>query len=110
MKFWGFSLIELMTVIAITAIIIALTGASFSRAKVTGQRGVCIANARTIQSLNLAGVPVVYPAQSPFENKAGFLELVYPFGRREMVLFVNCFDCHDRFDPFEPVHEFITVW
>jgi len=115
-KFGGFSLIELVAVIAIIGIIVALTAPGLSRAKVTGQRGACIANTRTIQTLNLVGVPVVYPIDyewpfwSPFEGKTGYSELKYPRGQREMVLFVNCFDCHDRTDPFEPVHEFITVW
>lgn len=112
----SFSLIELLVVMAIISILTALLAATFARAKVEGQRGACLANARTIKSLNLVGVPVIYPMEyewpysSPFEGKRGYKELNYSRGRREMVLFVNCFDCHDRSDPFEPVHELITVY
>ena len=112
----SFSLIELLVVMAIISILTALLAATFARAKVEGQRGACLSNARAIESLNLVGVPVVYPMKykrpfsSPFEGKRGYNELTYPKGRREMVLFVNCFDCHDRSDPFEPVHKLVTVW
>ena len=112
----GFTTTELLTVMAIISILVAMLAATFSRAKNEGQRGACLANSRTIQSLNLVGVPVVYaqeydwPYWSPFEGMRGYAEIAYPYGRKETILFVNCFDCHDQSDPFEPVHSLITVY
>lgn len=112
----AFTLIELLTVMAIISILVSMLATSISRAKEAGQRGACLANARTIESLNLVGVPVVYaqtyeyPFWSPFEGKEGYVEVRFPYNKRETILFVNCFNCHDLSDPFEPVHELITVY
>ena len=112
----SFTIIELLMVMAIISILVSLLASSMARAKEAGQRGACAANARTIKSLNTVGVPVVYaqdyewPYWSPFEGKEGYVEVKFPYGRSETVLFVNCFDCHDQSDPFEPVHELITVY
>ena len=112
----AFTLIELLVTMAIISILVSLLATSISRAKEAGQRGACVANARTIESLNTVGVPVVYaqeydyPYWSPFEGKEGYVEVHFPYGRRETILFVNCFDCHDKDDPFEKVHELVTVY
>jgi|ETNvirenome_6_85_1030632.scaffolds.fasta_scaffold02439_8 prepilin-type N-terminal cleavage/methylation domain-containing protein len=112
----GFTLIELLVSLTIISILTALLATSISRAKVAGQKGACIANSRTIESLNIVGVPVVYaqeyewPYWSPFEGKEGYVDVWFDVGIKETVLFVNCFDCHDKDDPWEPVHEFVTVY
>jgi prepilin-type N-terminal cleavage/methylation domain-containing protein len=112
----GFTLIELLVVTTIISILVAMLASTFGRAKLEGQRGACLANSRTIKSLNLAGVPVVYaqsreaPYSSPFEGKRGYVEVRYLYGQRETILFVNCFDCHDLSDPFDLVHELVTVY
>ena len=107
---------ELLVVMAIITILVALLAPGMAKSKASGRRGACLANARTIKSLLMAGVPVIYaqdyeyPYWSPFEGKRGYAEIFYPHGRKDTVLFVNCFDCHDRLDPYEPLHEFITVY
>ena len=112
----SFTIIELLMVMAIISILVSLLATSVAKAKEAGQRGACKVNARTIKSLNTVGVPVVYaqdydyPYWSPYEGKEGYAEIHFPYGRKETVLFVNCFDCHDQNDPFEPVHELITVY
>tara|TARA_Y100001938_G_scaffold93512_1_gene128153 strand:+ start:424 stop:777 length:354 start_codon:yes stop_codon:yes gene_type:complete len=112
----GMTLIELLVVIAIISILVSLLATSFARAKVAGQRGACLANARTIESLNTVGVPVVYaqkydwPYWSLFEGKEGYVEVRFPRNRKQTYLFVNCFDCHDASDPFEPVHRLVTIY
>ena len=112
----GVTLVEFLVVCAIIFILASLLSTSLSLAKKEGQRGACVANSRTIESLNLIGVPVVYaqdyeyPYWSPFEGKEGYVEVQHLYGGKETVLFVNCFDCHDQHDPYEPVHEFITVY
>ena len=112
----AFTILELLLVVSIVLILLSLLASAFASAKVAGQRGACLANARTIESLNLVGVPVVYaqeyefPFWSPFEGKRGYAEVGYLYGRSETVLFVNCFDCHDKDDPFEPVHSLVTVY
>ena len=112
----AFTLMELVSVMAIISILVSLLAGSVARAKVAGQRGACKANSRTIKSLNTVGVPVVYaqdyewPYWSPFEGKEGYVEVRFPHGKKETFLFVNCFDCHDKDDPFEPVHSLVTVY
>ena len=107
----AFTVIELLVVMGIISILVAMLAATLGEARLAGQRGACLANSRTIQSLNLTGVPVVsakdydYPYWSPFEGKEGYVEL-----QKETILFVNCFDCHNLDDPFEPVHKLITVY
>ena len=114
--FEAFTVVELLVVMGIITILVSLLATSMARSKNAGQRGACLANSRTIESLNLVGVPVVYaqkyeyPFWSPFEGKEGFVEVRFPYGRKETILFVNCFDCHDQSDPFEPVHGLITVY
>lgn len=112
----AFSIVELLVVVGIITILTAMLATSFARAKLAGQRGACLANARTIESLNLVGVPVVYPEKrpypytSPFEGKEGYVKIEFPYGRTETILFVNCFDCHDLKDRWEPVHRLIAVY
>jgi|TARA_Y100000310_G_scaffold89792_2_gene86906 prepilin-type N-terminal cleavage/methylation domain-containing protein len=112
----SFTLAELLVVISIISILVSLLASTLARAKLAGQKGACQANSRTIESLNLIGVPVIYaqsyeyPFWSPYEGKEGYAEISFPYGRKETVLFVNCFDCHDRNDPFEQVHSLITVY
>ena len=107
----AFTVIELLVVMGIISILVAMLAATLGEARLAGQRGACLANSRTIQSLNLTGVPVVYakdydyPYWSPFEGKEGYVEL-----QKETILFVNCFDCHNLDAPFEPVHKLITVY
>ena len=112
----AFTNLELLVVLVIITILTSLLATSLIRAKVAGQRGACLANSKTIESLNLVGVPVIYPQKRPFpyscvfEGKEGYFEIGYPYGRRETVLFVNCFDCHNADDPWESVHSLITVY
>ena len=112
----GATLIELLVVVAIISILVSLLATSFARAKIAGQRGACLANSRTIESLNIVGVPVIYaqkyeyPYSSPFAGKEGYVNLKYPHNRTQTVLFVNCFDCHDKNDPFEYVHSLVTIY
>ena len=112
----AFTVLELLIVLGIISILTALLATSFARAKQAGQRGACLANSRTIESLNMVGVPVIYPERrpypytSPFEGNRGYVKLEFPYGRKETVLFVNCFDCHDIKDRWEPVHRLITVY
>jgi prepilin-type N-terminal cleavage/methylation domain-containing protein len=112
----AFTLIELLVVMCIISILTAMLATSAARAKEAGRKGACIANARNIKSLNLVGVPVVYaqdyeyPYWSPYEGKEGYIEVQFPYGRKETILFVNCFDCHDKDDPFNPLHEIIVVY
>ncbi len=112
----SFTITELLMTIAIVTILTSLLVSSFSRAKSEGQRGLCLANSRTIQSLNLVGVPVIYareykyPYRSPWHGRLGYVEIQFQHNRSETVLFVNCFDCHDANDPFEYVHSLVTIW
>ena len=112
----SFTIIELLVVISIISILVSMLASTFARAKLAGQKGACQANARTIKSLNLIGVPVIYPQDyaypfwSPYEGKEGNAELSFPYGRKETVLFVNCFDCHNKDDPFDHVHSLITIY
>jgi len=111
-KVKAFSLIELLVTMAIISILMAMLATSAARAKEAGQRGACIANTKNIELLNLVGVSVIYaqdyeyPYWSPYEGKEGYVEI----NQGETVLFVNCFDCHDGKDPFNPLHELITVY
>ena len=113
---YAFTILELLVVLTIITILTSLLAASFAEAKIAGQRGACLANSRTVESLNLIGVPVVYPQKRPFpyssrfEGKEGYVEVQFPYGRKETILFVNCFDCHNIDDPWEPVYELITVY
>ena len=113
----SFTILELLLTVGIISILAALLASSIARAKDSGQRGACIANARNIQTLNLVGVPVIYPRKyksysSPFEGKRGYTELKFPYNRSELVLFVSCFDCHAHNvdDKWDPVHRLITVY
>jgi len=112
----SFTIIELLVALCIITVLTSLLADSFAKAKIAGQRGACLANSRTIESLNTIGVPVVYPQKRPFpytsryEGKEGYVEVRFPYGQKETILFVNCFDCHDINDPWEPVYELITVY
>jgi hypothetical protein len=102
-------------VVSIIFILMGLMAGVLGVAKEAGQRGMCIANARTIETLLLVGVPAIYiedygwPYSSPYEGKLGYVDVGHLSGRRDLVLFVNCFDCHDASDPFEPVHELVAI-
>ena len=111
----GFTLLELLLVLVIIAIITSLLLPATAGTKLAAQKAACKANARTIQSLNLVGVPVVYaqrypyPFASPFEGKRGYVDFKY--GKKsQLMLFVNCFDCHTASDPFDLVHEFVPIY
>ena len=112
----GFTVVELLVSVSIVLILTSMLAASFAGAKLAGQRGAGVANSRTLESLNMTGTPVVYaqdyeyPYASPYGGKEGYVEVWFPYGGRETILFVNCFDCHDKDDPFEPVHALVTVY
>lgn len=112
----SFTILELLLTMSIISILVALLASSAAKAKEAGQKGACIANARNIKSLNLVGVPVVYPREypytSPFEGKSGYIEVRFPYQKRVTILFVNCFDCHNHEvdDPWDPLHELVTVY
>ena len=102
--------------LVIITIVTSLLLPATARAKLAAQKAACAANARTIQSLNLIGVPVIYaqrytyPFSSPFEGKRGYVDFKYRDNSSQLMLFVNCFDCHNASDPFDLVHEFVTIY
>ena len=111
----GATLLELVAVLGIITILVSLLMPAMFNSKRAAQKAACKANARNIELLNKVGVPVVYPKKyddhtSIFEGSRGYVEIDYPYHRKQLILFVNCFDCHDITDPWEPVYEFVTVY
>jgi hypothetical protein len=96
----AFSLVELLVVITIIFVLTSLIATSTSKAKITGQRAVCLNNARVLNMRVEEGMPVIFG--DAHDNR--FIKKTRNYGD---VIVVNCYSCHPwiiDFDRKEKLH------
>ena len=97
----GFSLVELLVVMAIIFILTSFVATSTSKAKIAGQRAVCLNNARVLNMMSAEGHSIIFG----FERDNRYVKKLQNYGD---TVIVNCYNCHPSIIDFDRKEKLYT--